>query len=211
MKPKKIGRFFTMARQLQPTYQRIFLFTGSFLLLVLLAACTSGKSNNAVAKTKPSPTPTPSLTMYQGDGYTIGYPQGWSVKGKGSIVTFTDAQGLTAFIIEETPNPNGTIPPATAVDGGLNGFKLQGASFQKIDITPTLTLGGNTWNQGEAVANTAANGQATSLKLVVLSSDYPQRTASTRTFTLIYSTPTKEFDQTNTQSFQPMLQSFKFA
>ncbi len=72
-------------------------------------------------------------------------------------------------------------------------------------------MGGNTWSQGEATADTTANGQTTSLKLVVLSSNYPQRTASTQTFTLIYSTPTKEFDQTNTQSFQPMLQSFKFA
>lgn len=193
----------------QQTHSRVFLLTGNFLLLLLLAACTTGNSNNNVAKTKP--TSTPGLTTYQGDGYTIGYPQGWSVKGKGSLVTFTDAQELTAFIIEEIPNPNGVIPPATAVDGGFNGFKVQGANFQMIAVTPTLTLNGNMWNQGEAIANTTANEQSTSLKLVVLSSDYPQRTTSTRTFTLIYSTPTKKFDQTNTQSFQPMLQSFKFA
>ena len=195
-----------MKQSLQHTHTRTFLLIGSFLLLLFLPACTTGNSTTTIAKTKPIATPTPGLSTYQGKGYTIGYPQGWSVKGKGSLVTFTDVQGLTTFIIEEIPNPKGIISPATVVDGGLNGFKEQGANFQKIDVTPTLTLSGNTWNQGDAVANTAA----TSLKLVVLSSDYPQQTTSTHTFTLIYSTPTKEFDRVNTQSFQPMLQSFKF-
>ena len=208
---KNLGGFFFMKQQILQTRSRFFLITCCLLLTLLLAACNTGNSNNAIAKTKPAPTPTPTLTTYQGDGYSIGYPQGWTVKGKGSLVTFTDAQGLTAFIVEETPNPNGAIPPTTAVNGGLNGFKVQGTNFQQVDVAPTLTLGGNTWNQGAAIADTAANGQTNSLKLVVLSSDYPQRTASTQTFTLIYSTPTKEFDQSNTQSFQPMLQSFKFA
>jgi hypothetical protein len=205
-----LRRFFFMQRQILQTRSRFSLIACGLLVILMLTACSTGSSNTTIAKTKLKPTPTPSLTMYQGDGYSIGYPQGWAVKGKGSLVTFTDAQGLTAFIVEETPNPNGAIPPTTAVSGGLNGFKVQGTNFQSVDITPTLTLGGNTWNQGAAIADTAANGQTNSLKLVVLSSDYPQRTASTQTFTLIYSTPTKEFDQANTQSFQPMLQSFKF-
>ena len=199
-----------MERPIQQTRSCFFLLTGCFLLTLLLGACDVGGNSHATAKTRPTATPSPRLTTYQGDNYTIGYPQGWSVKGKGSLVTFTDAQGLTAFIIEEVPNPNGAIPPATAIDGGLNGLKGQGTNFQKIDVAPTLTLSGNTWNQGEAVADTTTNGQTINLKLVVLASDFPQNTASTKTFTLIYSTPTKEFDKTNKQSFQPMLQSFKF-
>lgn len=198
-----------MQQPLLQTRARFFLIAVCLLLTFLLTACTTGPNNTKTVKIRPTPTPAP-LTTYQGDGYTIGYPQGWSAKGKGSFVTFTDARGLTAFIIEETPNPNGTIPPAMAVDGGMNGLKGQGMNFQKIAAAPTLTLSGNTWNQGEATADTSANGQTTNLKLVVLSSDYPQHTTATRTFTLIYSTPTKEFEQTNTQNFQPMLQSFKF-
>lgn len=205
-----LGGFFFMKRQILQTYFRFSLIPCVLLIMLLLTACSTGSNTTTVTKTKLKPTPTPTLTTYQGSGYSIGYPQGWAVKGKGSLVTFTDTQGLTAFIVEETPNPNGAIPPTTAVNGGLNGFKVQGTNFQQVDVAPTLTLGGNTWNQGAAIANTSANGQTSSLKLVVLSSDYPQRTASTQTFTLIYSTPTKEFDQANTQSFQPMLQSFKF-
>jgi len=199
-----------MEQQILHSRTSIFSLACCLLLTLLLTACSGGNSNTTPAKTTLKPTPTPGLTTYQGNGYSIGYPQGWTVKGKGSLVTFTDAQGLTAFIIEETPNPNGVISPTTAVNGGLNGLKVQGTNFQSVDVAPTLTIGSNTWNQGAATADTAANGQKNSMKLVVLSSDYPQRTASTQTFTLIYSTPTKEFDQANAQSFQPMLQSFKF-
>ena len=199
-----------MKQQVLQTRPHNFLLACSLLLTLLLAACSTGNSTPPIAKTKPAPTPTPALTTYQGDGYSIGYPQGWTVKGKGSFVTFTDPQGLMDFTIEKIPNPNGAIPPTTAITGGLNGFKGQGTNFQQVDVAPTLTLSGTTWSQGAATADTTANGQTNSLKLVVLSSDYPQRTASTQTFTLIYSTPTKDFDQANTQSFQPMLQSFKF-
>ena len=198
-----------MKWQIQQRHSFFFLITGCLLLTLLLAACDMGGNNNKTAKIKPTPTPL-ALTTYQGDGYTIGYPQGWSAKGKGSLVTFTDAQGLTAFIIEETPNPDGAIPPATAVDGGLNGLEGQGTNFQKVAVAPILMLGANAWYQGQAIADMTTDGQTTNMKLVVLSSDYPQRTTSTRAFTLIYSTPTKEFDRINMQSFQPMLQSFKF-
>lgn len=198
-----------MKQPILHTRAHFFLIAACLLLTLLLTACNTSGNNTKAAKVQPTPTPAPLIT-YQGNGYTIGYPQGWSEKGKGSLVTFTDARGLTAFIIEETPNPDGVIPPTMAVDGGLNGLKGQGINFQKVDAAPTLTLGGNTWNQGEATADTSANGQTTNLKLVVLSSDYPQHTIATQTFTLIYSTPTKEFELANTQNFQPMLQSFKF-
>jgi hypothetical protein len=196
-----------MKRPILQKLSSFFLITGCLLLTLLLAACNMEGNTIKAAKIKPTPI---ALTTYQGDGYTIGYPQGWSAKGKGSFVTFTDPQGLTAFLIEETANPDGVIPPTIAVDGGLNGLKVRGTNFQKADVAPTLMLGGTTWYQGQAVADTTTNGQTTNLKLVVLSSNYPQRTISTRTFTLIYSTPIKEFDKINSQSFQPMLQSFKF-
>lgn len=192
------------------TRVRFSLIIACVICTFLLTACVTGGNAPKAAKVQPTPTPLP-LTTYQGDGYTIGYPQGWQEKGNGSLVTFTDAQGLMSFIVEETPNPNGTIPPTTAIDGGLNGLKGQGVNFQKIEVSPTLTIGGNTWNQGAATADTNSNGQTTNLKLVVLSSNYPQHAATTRTFTLIYSTPTRAFEQANMQQFQPMLQSFKFA
>ncbi len=198
-----------MKRLLQQRHSFFFLITGCLLLTLLLAACNARGNNNEAAKIKATPTAVP-LTIYQGDGYTIGYPQGWSAKGKGSLVTFTDLQGLSAFSVEKIPNPNGVIPPTAAVDGGLNGLKGQGVNFEKIDVAPVLTLGGTTWYQGQAVADATANKQTTNMKLVVLSSDYPQGTTATQTFTLIYSTPTKEFAKTNMQCFEPMLQSFKF-
>src|SRR5436853_4447755 len=54
----------------------------SLMLTMLLAACTtSGTSTTAIPT--PTPTPAPALTTYTGQGYTIGYPKGWTKKENG--------------------------------------------------------------------------------------------------------------------------------
>jgi len=202
--------FSLMKLQTQRTLHGFSLIIGCLLLPLLLSACDLGGSSATPTPT-PKPSPTPVFTTYKGDGYSIGYPQGWTAKGSGNLVTFSDALGLTAFIVEEIPNPNGTIPAASAINGGLNGFQGQGKNYQKVDVAPTVTLNGETWNQGAATADTTNSGQTANIKLFILSNNHPANSLNTKTFTLIYSTTTTGFDLVDKEDFQPMLQSFKFA
>jgi hypothetical protein len=195
------------------TLQSFSLVIGCLLLTLMLAACDMGGGSSAAppATAKPTATPAPTLTTYKGDAYTIGYPQGWSAKGSGNLVTFSDALGLTVFIVEEIPNPNGAVPVSSAIDGGLGGFQKQGKSFQKLNVAPTVTLNGETWNQGAATADTTNSGQTVNVKIVILSTNHPASSPTTKIYNLIYSTTSAGFDLVDKQSFQPMLQSFKFA
>jgi hypothetical protein len=200
-----------MKLQTQRTLHGFSLIIGCLLLPLLLSACDLGGGSSATATPKPKPSPTPVFTTYKGDGYSIGYPQGWTAKGSGNLVTFSDVLGLTAFIVEEVPNPNSTIPVTSAINGGLNGFQGQSKNFQKVNVAPTVTLNGETWNQGAATGDTTNNGQTVNLKIFILSDNHPANSVDTKTFNLIYSTTTVGFDLVDKQSFQPMLQSFKFA
>src|SRR5205085_6046997 len=87
---------------------RLSLSLCSLLLVFMLAACslgggsigtapttTSGQtpatSQDTVVPAQPTSAPAPGLTTYTGDGFTISYPQGWTVtKGANGSVVFVD-------------------------------------------------------------------------------------------------------------------------
>jgi len=204
-------------------FSRLLSVVSILLLAWLLTACSlfginiGGSNQNSAgqgtptAKATPSPTATPSLTTYKGDGYSIGYPQGWTVKNSGALVTITGPSNLATFVIQVTPDPGGAIAPSAAVDEGLNIFKTQGKNYQQVSVAPTTSLAGTIWNQGAATEDVTRNGQTANAKTIVISCNYPAQSASTKLFTLAYAAPSLLFDQTNTSSFQPMLQSFKFS
>jgi hypothetical protein len=197
-----------MKLQTQRTLSGFLSIAGCLSLLLLLSACNLFGGSTAT----PTPTspPTQTLTTYQGDGYSISYPQNWSAKGSGNLVTFSDPTLATTFIVEDLPNPNGTISSASAVDQGVNSLQSQGKNFKKITIAPSVMLNGDTWNQSALTADSTQNGQTSNNKFIILSSNHPTNALTTKTYLLTRSAPTKIFDLVDQQGFQPMLQSFKF-
>src|SRR2546429_8316978 len=87
---------------------RLSLSLCGLLLVLVLAACSLGGGSTGTAPTttsghtpatthatsvpaQPTSAPAASLTTYTGDGFTISYPQGWTVlKGTNGSVTFID-------------------------------------------------------------------------------------------------------------------------
>jgi hypothetical protein len=197
-----------MKLQTQRTLSGFLSITGCLLLMLLLASCDLFGGSTAA----PTATPTQpqTLTTYQGDGYSISYPQSWSAKGSGNLVTFSDPLGATTFIIEELPNPNGTISSSTAVDQGVNSLQSQAKNVKKVAIAPTTTLNGEKWNQSALTSDATQGGQTTNMKFVILSDNHPASALNTKTYLLTRSAPTHLFDLVDAQSFQPILQSFKF-
>lgn len=182
--------------------------TGCLLLMFLLSACDL--FGGSTATPTPTSTPAQTLTTYTGDGYSISYPQSWSAKGSGNLVTFSDPLGATAFIIEQFPDPNGAISSSTAIDQGVNALQRQGKNFKKVDVAQTVSLNGVTWDQRALTSDATQNGQTTNIKFVILSNNHPASALNTKTYLLTRSAPTQLFDLADQQSFQSMLQSFKF-
>ncbi len=191
---------------------KITLVLGS-LMLFMLVACGDGNNGSAKATPTSAPPTTSTLSTYKGDGYEIGYPQSWKVNtGSNGLVTFADPQGIAYVTIHVMPNPNGIISTANQVELGLQGFKSQAKNYQQANISPTATLGGDTWSQGSASGEVKVNGQPTPVlvKTVILANNRPAQTLSTRSFVIAYATGQQVFDLADVGFFQPMLQSFKF-
>src|SRR6059058_6032716 len=88
----------------------------SLMFVVLLVACgsssTSGTTSTpTLAPTSTSPSAaTGAMTAFQGNGFTISYPQTWQINQRANnIFTFTDSTGGIKMTITVTPDPNGTI------------------------------------------------------------------------------------------------------
>lgn len=208
-------------------YRKLWLAIIFGCLLLLLAACNLGPvSINTGATPTPTPTQKPapttvipsptavaSMVTYTGNGYTIGYPQGWTVnKGSTGSVTFSDPQGVAYVTIQVVPNPNGLISTGDQVNTGLQIFKSQAKNYTKVSVAPTTNVAGETWSQGAATGDVTPTGATSPVtaKIVVISDNHPANTSSTQSFTIGYATAAQVFDMANTTYFQPMLQSFKF-
>ena len=193
-------------------------------LTLLLSACNLfGSSTNTAS---PTPTPTTAqgsssttpLTTYSGDGYTIGYPQGWKVSQKiqgetapGKQVVFTDPTGITTFIIEDVNNPNGLLPTSTLIDAGTALFKNNAKTTQTVSVPATTTVAGQSWDQRSATADVTVQGVTANAKQVTIATNHPTSSANTKLFAIFYASPTFTFDAEDTSVFQPMLKTFKFA
>lgn len=150
------------------------------------------------------------MTTYTGNGYTIGYPQGWKVNTAGKSVVFTDATGIYNFTIVVSPNPGGVASPDTVVNAGIQGVKGTMKNPQTVNVPPTTTIGGDTWVQKSIAGQSTAGSQSGTVQIVVASDNHPANSSSTNSFTIIYATLQSTFSAANAQYFQPMIQSFKF-
>jgi len=196
----------------------------SLFLSFLLVACQLGGGTTAA----PTPTPTSNLppiptappiipasklVTYTGAGYTIGYPQGWTVTQGGSgLVTFADPHGIAYLSVKATPNPGGVVTADTQVSIGLQLFKSQAKNYQMQNVAPTTTVGGDSWSQGSATGDIVPKGQtsAVTAKIVVIADNHPAGLPTSMGFEIAYLTGQQVFDIANNSAFQPMLQSFKF-
>jgi hypothetical protein len=212
-----------MMKQLTARYSLSTVFM--LALCLVLAACGSSASGSSstisvptatptLAPTptpSPSPTPTISLATITGDGYTIGYPSGWTPKkttiSPASVLQILrDASGST-FLMVESASSTGAVSPAGSIQGALGSLGAQSKNFQMKNVPSTVTINGIQWNQGAATAQDPTTG--TSGTIYVISTTYPGN--AHKAISIMYAAATSEFDQVNAEDFQPMLLSFKFA
>ncbi|MEO6887889.1 MAG: hypothetical protein ABI324_02720 [Ktedonobacteraceae bacterium] len=211
-------------------YRKQFLHTASYwgcglVLVLLLAACSGGEPGGATATPTPTPTPSPTplptltptslptLTMYKGNGYTIGYPKGWMVTtGTDGIVSFSDPNGIAYLAITSQPNPQGVISSSRLVDIGLQVFKSQVKNYQQANVASSTMVAGETWSQGSATGDITPEGQTSTVpaKVIVIADNHPTNSISTRGYTIAYGTGQQVFDLANGAYFQPILSSFRF-
>ncbi len=193
----------------------------SLVLVLALAACgsaTSTSGSTPTATTAPVATPTvattpttsTSLTTYTGNGYTIGYPQGWKVNAANNSVILNDPTGIYSLSILVVPDPGGTISADTVVNTGVQVATANLKNTQTVNVPASTTIGGDTWAQKSIAGTSSAAGQTGTVQVMVASDNHPANSASTNSYTITYQTLQATFDVANSQYFQPMLQSFKF-
>lgn len=186
------------------------------ILALLLVACGGGTTSTPTPaptpqpSSTPSPTPTPGLTVYTGKGYSISYPQGWKVTPSSNQVTFSDATDIYNLTIVVSPNPNGIADASTVVNTSIEATQKTMKNPQTETLSPTTTVGGDSWVQKSITGTVTTNGQSADAQVVVMSDNHPANAANTQNFTIVYATEKSLFATANTSYFQPMLHSFKF-
>ena len=198
----------------------------SLMLVVLLVACGSSSTSGTTSTPTPSPTSTPTLaptstspsaatgamTAFQGNSFTISYPQTWQVNQKANnIFNFTDNTGGIKMTITVAPDPNGTISADSVASAALQAAQVLLKNAKTVSVPSTTTVGGDSWSQVSASGTQRLNNQDTNIQVVVIANVHPANTLLSKSFTILYQAPVATFSQDNTTYFQPMLQSFKFA
>ncbi len=211
---------------------RLALSVCGLLLALLLAACSLGGGSTGTAPTTtsgntsatPHPTSVPAqptsapvahLATYTGNGFTISYPQGWTVeKGTNGSVVFVDehAGATKGSHLAITLGKQGLVhPTSTTLNFWQQAFMAQ-PNYQKVHIAPTAMVGGDSWDQIAATSDEQISGQTqpVNAELVVMADNHLATSPTARSWQIQYSTYTNDFAQMNANLFQPMLQSFKF-
>jgi hypothetical protein len=196
--------------------RRIVLSISTLLLVMLLAACggTGGTASSTPAATptpKPTPTPSVSFQTYTDSNFSIDYPQGWQGKPSNGTVSFTDSLGVYNLTVATTPNPEGAATADQLADGGITGAKTSIKNPQTVSVPPTTTVDGQTWSQRALTGTATENGQTVDLELVVLATNHPDKSPTTKGYIIVYATAKTLFDLSQSTYFLPMLQTFKFA
>ncbi len=202
-----------MLSSMHSMMRRLAAGVGAFLLVLLLMACGGGRSlsSSDATATAHALTPTPGVTFttYNGPGFTLKYPQGWTATPSKIDVDFTDTSGNT-LTVGFTPNPNSASSSDQLADAGLAGAKANFKNAQTITVPSTMILAGQSWSQRAASGTSIVNGQNGDVEAVVLATDYPKFGTDTKGYTLIYVAPKKTFAQSQSRYFMPMLQAFAF-
>ena len=214
---------FTLLRHLS---QGITMALCSLVLAVLLVACGGSSTSGTTSTPTSAPTSTPTLaptstspsaatgamTAFQGNGFTISYPQTWQINQKANnIFTFTDSTGGIKMTITVAPDPNGTISADSVASAALQAAQVLLKNAKTVSVPSTTTVGGDSWSQVSASGTQRLNNQDTDIQVVVIANVHPANTLLSKSFTILYQAPVATFSQDNTTFFQPMLQSFKFA
>ncbi len=215
-----------MLKRLHYVSNGTILAFSSLLLAVLLVACGSSSTSGTTSTPTSAPTSTPTLaptstspsaatgamTAFQGNGFTISYPQTWQMNQKANnIFTFTDSTGGIKMTITVAPDPNGTISADSVASTALQAAQVLLKNAKTVSVPSTTTVGGDSWNQVSASGTQRLNNQDTNIQVVVIANVHPANTLLSKSFTILYQAPVATFSQDNTTYFQPMLQSFKFA
>ena len=208
---------------------RLALSVCGFLLACLLTACSLGGGGTGSASSKtggntpatPPATSVPAqptsafaahLTTYTANGFSIGYPTGWTIEkasASAASVIFVDPTHTIEFIVTVTPNPNANSATFVALDPLLQSMQSK-PHYQQVDLAHTTTVGGETWDQIGAIGDLPYSGQSLSIKVIAMAINRPAHNANTQMYKIQFSTPAKDFDQLESTTFQPMLQSFTF-
>ena len=214
---------FTLLRHLS---QGITMALCSLILAVLLVACGGSSTNGTTSTPTSAPASTPTLsptstspsaatgamTAFQGNGFTISYPQTWQINQKANnIFTFTDSTGGIKMTITVAPDPNGTISADSVASAALQAAQVLLKNAKTVSVPSTTTVGGDSWSQVSASGTQRLNNQDTDIQVVVIANVHPANTLLSKSFTILYQAPVATFSQDNTTFFQPVLQSFKFA
>jgi hypothetical protein len=184
------------------------------LLLFILVACEVGGDYTPVATPLPTSTVPPvHLYTYQGQGYSIGYPQNWNVtQSTSGTVSFTNPQGLAFLVIEVLPNPGGVLTSRAEIENALRTNTFNLVAYRRISISPVVVVGGDTWSRGAADGNIVNKSRALSVagEMVLIADNHPASSQATNMFIIRYAAAQAVFDVANVTYFLPMLKSFKF-
>lgn len=194
-----------------------------FCVSIFLAACSTGSSSTGIppkaTQKSAIPSPTPTLAgafrVYTGMGITLKYPSNWVMKtanngASGGGVTFQEPLTPTTFYIEILPTPFDESAPTIAVKSLMIGLQKEGAHARTVPVSPTVTVGGQSWDQAAGTVDLMQNGQTITIEQVMIATNHPTRPPGARLFILTYTGSTQTFDQENRSAFQPILQSFTF-
>jgi len=152
------------------------------------------------------------MAAYSGNGFTISYPQSWQTsKTANNVFTFTDSTGGIKMTITVAPDPNGTISADSVASTALQAAQVLLKNAKTVSVPSTTSVGGDSWSQVSASGTQRLNNQDTNIQVVVIATVHPANTLLSKSFTILYQAPVATFSQDNTNYFQPMLQSFKFA
>ncbi len=149
-------------------------------------------------------TPGINLTYFSSDGYSIGYPDGWTMKKEGTVIQIVRNDNVS-MLIETVESPAG-VSPQGGVQGALGALKGNSKKFQLKTVASPITLANTQWEQGAATADNPTTGANSTV--YVITAKFPSN--ANKLIAIIYGAGTSEFDKDNTEAFQPMLQSFKF-
>jgi hypothetical protein len=187
-----------------------------FLLSAFIVACGSSSASTAPSPTPapkpttaPSPTSTVNLTVYQGTGYSIGYPQGWTLNHNNLQVQISDAAQDNLLIQTATgssqSNSTNIQLMQSIMQSVLNILKQGSKDYKETSVPSKTTIGGTTWDQKAATMTDPKLGP---IRFNILYTQNPKHPG--QIFVMFYGTTQKTFDKINKEDFQPMLQSFKF-
>ena len=125
--------------------------------------------------------------------------------------TFTDSLGVNTVTIGVVPDPNGVVPPETALNTVIQASKSSVKNYKEATIAAQATVGGQSWNQAAATGDVTQQGVTANAKTVALVTNYPAKSPTTKLYVIVYAGPSLTFDSIDSTDFQPILKSFKFS